>query len=166
MTYSVGNSLSSPLAHVREIISYPNSLVRLGTQDGPMTGMLNRGGMMTPLVDLRRLLGQDKRDWSVRPKVLIVQDGNTNFGFIVDTVDAIVFVKPDEEMICTDRVVILPNGHPALAQLLRLAMIEGSVQRRTMTLLDLAGLARTLQQEAVSAGQTSARPMLSKTARG
>jgi purine-binding chemotaxis protein CheW len=158
LTYTAAESLASPLAHIREVISYPDSVLRLGTRDGPLAGMMNRRGVMTPLVDLRRLLAEDQRDWSIRPKVLIVPDGFGNIGFIVDSVDAIVFVNADETVISSDRVTVHPGSHPAIAKLLRLAMIDSSVQRRSMTVLDLAALAGTLRHESERAAETARAP--------
>ena len=108
-----------PIDQVNEIIRYI-APTRIPNSPGYMEGIISLRGKVLAAIDLRTLLGMDKKEADENTKIIIA--GGSNMGFIVDDVDMIVTPGDDE----TDSAAGLP-GYIDRSFVTRILKINGEI---------------------------------------
>mgnify|MGYP000973112927 FL=1 len=108
-----------PIDQVNEIIRYI-APARIPKAPGYMEGIISLRGKVLAAVNLRTLLGMDKKEADENTKIIIA--GGSNMGFIVDDVDMIVTPGDDE----TDSAAGLP-GYIDGSFVTRILKINGEI---------------------------------------
>ena len=80
-----------PLASVREVVPAPDRFTTVPRAPAALKGVINLRGRVVPVVDLRALLSQQGPSAALAPsaKVLLLDRGRRELGFIVTEVDGI-----------------------------------------------------------------------------
>lgn len=80
-----------PISAVREVTRRPEQLTRLPRSPAFVDGIMNLRGQVLPVIDQRRRFGSDADDGARRP-VVVVTIGDTQAGFVVDSVSRVAAV--------------------------------------------------------------------------
>lgn len=121
---------------LREIIGY-GDLTNVPMMPDFIKGVINLRGRVVPVVDLAARLGGQMADVTKRTSIIIVEfydesdDEKINIGIIVDSVDQVLYVSPDD---------IEPP--PSFGAKIRTDFIQGmaKVDERFLVLLDISNV--------------------------
>lgn len=93
LVFEVGNALYGvPIAIVREIVRCVK-LTPVSDVPEPVVGAINVRGLVLPVIDARRRLGQPLAAPGLRTPILLLSTGTQSFGLIVDTVHSVTDVE-------------------------------------------------------------------------
>ena len=84
-----------PMADVREIIRMPE-VTRIPLSPATLEGMANLRGKVLPIVNLRRTFNFDQIEYNDATRVVIVEQGDSPVGFVVDRVASVISVEPEQ----------------------------------------------------------------------
>lgn len=87
-----GGSYAVPLTPVAQVLRCEN-LVPLPASPPFIAGLLNLGGEVVPVLDLRSLFGLDPAEPTRRSRVLIAEHNSRKHGLLVDSVQAILALE-------------------------------------------------------------------------
>ena len=85
-----------PIAAVAEVIRLPELITRLPNGPRFIAGVINLRGRPVPLIDQRQRFEAPPAQVELQPRVLIVQVGQLQAGFVVDAVSEILSVDPQD----------------------------------------------------------------------
>jgi purine-binding chemotaxis protein CheW len=95
VVFQIGeNSYSVPLAEVSQIIRYEN-VTDVPTAPAFVDGVINVGGEVIPVVNLRIRFSLPRKEITRRNRVIIVQKHDIRYGILVDAVREILDLDPD-----------------------------------------------------------------------
>lgn len=135
VTFDVdGELFAVPMGPVQEIIRMPE-VAWLPLAPPTLDGLANLRGRVLPIVNLRRLLGCDKREHDDATRAIVINVGQP-LGFIVDRVASVISVEPAqiESSSVIDSIVKAEN----LTGVIRRPRPEGGTD--LLMILDFAGL--------------------------
>lgn len=81
---------------VREILRLPENLTKVPKTLDFVEGMVNLRGNVLPIIDLRRRFAIAQQDANDRQRILVLNHGNTQTGFIVDSVSEVLRLQTDQ----------------------------------------------------------------------
>lgn len=114
ITFTLNNNYALEINEVKEVIDYPESLIRPPNISAYFKGMINLRGELVAVIDPRALYGMDDEPSSSAPKILIFKSGDAKYGLMVDSVDSIVsFSEKDKVNIPKS---LYQNGGQSLAE--------------------------------------------------
>nr|WP_277753898.1 chemotaxis protein CheW [Roseomonas nepalensis] len=149
LRFTAGHSYSVPIGQIHEIIDMPREFLSIRSDDGVMLGVLKRRGSMVPLVHLARLGSAPCPEPCPSSRVLVVRGEGGSFGFVVDSTDSM------QSALLRDDVQEAPSGgelgRTLLSAASRLLPIDTPDGAQLLPTLDLARLARELQQTKAAA---------------
>lgn len=90
ITFSIDNNYALEISEVKEVIDYPDELIRPPNLSKYFKGMINLRGDLIAVVDPRILYGIDGDVQNDNQKILIINAGTTCYGLVVDSIDSIV----------------------------------------------------------------------------
>lgn len=131
LTYALNGETATPLEQVSEILPYVPSMATLST-GGPTLGVLVNRGRSIPLLCLNQMLGGGPATPTDQTTVLVVESEGEHLGFIVPGLKAIETARWE------------PSVRGA-GQTQKLALVGTGSTERMVPVLDLWGVARSLQ---------------------
>ncbi len=100
LVYRAGGGCATPLVDIEEILDYPAPAVRIDAAGDGMCGLVERKGRPLEVFDLRTLLGSPAADTSPQSRVLVVRQGDSLRGFLVDSLVSLVAADAAEQLGC------------------------------------------------------------------
>ena len=148
ITYELFGEEASPIEQVSEILRYEPGTAVFEPQGAFLGLMINRGRSI-PVMCLRRLAGMEPLPLDATSSVLVVQSDSDWVGFAVPRLRTIETVQWSP---------VLPqNGlgeHDPMARALgsrEMALVDSGSGQRMLRVLDLAGIARGMREQALAA---------------
>jgi len=148
ITYELFGEEASPIEQVSEILRYEPATAVFEPQGAFLGLMINRGRSI-PVMCLRRLAGLEPLPLDATSSVLVVASDSDWVGFAVPRLRAIETVHWSP---------VLPQSglgeHDAMAQALgsrEMALVDSGGCQRMLRVLDLAGIARGMREQALAA---------------
>jgi purine-binding chemotaxis protein CheW len=148
ITYELFGEEASPIEQVSEILRYEPGTAVFAPQGAFLGLMINRGRSI-PVMCLRRLAGLEPLPLDATSSVLVVASDSDWVGFAVPRLRAIETVHWSP---------VLPQSglgeHDAMAQALgsrEMALVDSGGCQRMLRVLDLAGIARGMREQALAA---------------
>ena len=74
---------------VREILRLPENLTKVPKTLDFVEGMINLRGNVLPIIDMRRRFDMSQQESNDRQRILVLNNGNTQTGFVVDSVSEV-----------------------------------------------------------------------------
>ena len=90
-----GQLFASSIGHVEQIVSMM-PITEVPEYPYYMKGIINIRGSIIPLVDLRLRLGREEAVYTEHTCIIICRIGEDQIGFIADSVDAVLTIKPEQ----------------------------------------------------------------------
>lgn len=84
-----------PITSVKEIVRVPEKLNRIPKAPSSLEGVINLRGKVLPVVCQKRRMGMGSSDRSERQRIMVYQHGETQAGFIVDSVSQVMRIAKD-----------------------------------------------------------------------
>lgn len=140
ITYDIGAEVATRLIQVSEVLPLPTDCIRAASAHPAVTGMFTYRGQAITLVCLSTLLGTGATPDAAHARVMIVSQDCGHFGFIVPRLCHIENTVWEQPKGARDAAA---NGPQALGPHAVVELGQGT-QRRTLHLIDLRALARSL----------------------
>lgn len=97
ISFKVGDlQLIAPLKQVNEVMHYPKLTMFPGTQSW-VKGIANIRGSLIPVMDLSAYLGKQHTNINLQTRIMVVRDGEMNFGLVVDEVQGLKHFSDEEK---------------------------------------------------------------------
>ncbi len=141
ITYDIGAEVATRLIQVSEVLPLPADCIRTSAAHPAVMGMFTYRGHSVTLICLASLLGTQGRPDPATARVMVVSQACGHFGFIVPRlchIENTVWEQPK-----SGREPGETQGHQALGPHAVVELGQGA-QRRTLHLIDLRALARSL----------------------
>lgn len=90
-----GQAYGADISLVREV-NYLSPITRLPNTPSFVEGVLDLRGEVLPVINLRRRLGLPDREGDRETRVMVVDLGSRSAAFIVDGVEQVVSLRPEE----------------------------------------------------------------------
>lgn len=98
ITFKVGHLFAVNIGEVKEIIEYPENLLHPPGIPGYCLGVLNLRGDLVTIVDARKMYKVDEERPASSGKVMIFKCEGSQFGLVVDSVEAIVSISDESKV--------------------------------------------------------------------
>lgn len=126
-----GARFALPVGHVREIVRPPHT-VHVPLTPPTLGGLANLRGQVLPILDTRQLMGCPSATHTRSTRVVVAWSG-TQVGLLVDQVDRVCAIRPDQVEAATDVQGVFQRDH-----------LSGVVRDHDGSLLQLLDLERTI----------------------
>ena len=90
-----GQLYASSILHVEQIVSMM-PITEVPEYPHYAKGIINIRGAIIPLIDLRLRLGKEEAAYTEHTCIIICRIGDDQIGFIADSVDAVLTIKPEQ----------------------------------------------------------------------
>ena len=90
-----GQLFGSSILHVEQIVSMM-PITEVPEYPHYAKGIINIRGVIVPLIDLRLRLGKEETAYTDHTCIIICRIGEDQIGFIADSVDAVLTIKPEQ----------------------------------------------------------------------
>lgn len=90
-----GQLFGSSIVHVEQILSMM-PITEVPEYPHYAKGIINIRGTIVPLIDLRLRLGKEEAEYTDHTCIIICRVGEDQIGFIADSVDAVMTIKPEQ----------------------------------------------------------------------
>lgn len=90
-----GQLFGSSILHVEQIVSMM-PITEVPEYPHYAKGIINIRGTIVPLIDLRLRLGKEEAAYTDHTCIIICRIGEDQIGFIADSVDAVLTIKPEQ----------------------------------------------------------------------
>ena len=90
-----GQLFGSSILHVEQIVSMM-PITEVPEYPPYAKGIINIRGTIVPLIDLRLRLGKEEAAYTDHTCIIICRIGEDQIGFIADSVDAVLTIKPEQ----------------------------------------------------------------------
>jgi purine-binding chemotaxis protein CheW len=123
------------ILRVQEIRSYA-APTQLATAPDFILGVINLRGVIVPIVDMRRKLGLAQQRFDASTVVIVLTFGDRVAGMVVDSVSDVLTLAPEQLHPVPDLDASVLTDH---------LLAIGSINERTLLLLDIDGLMRSAE---------------------
>ncbi len=135
ITFSLENRYALEISEVKEVLNFPEELIRPPHLAKCFKGMLSLRGELIPIIDPRLLYNEENKAYAGKSKILIFDFREARYGLMVDTVDSIMSFSEKDTVELPE---IMFRGRPGgLSEGVRQAIQVTNVDGSTATLLVL-----------------------------
>lgn len=121
---------------IREIvqITQMQEIIPLPEQTHYVKGMINLRGQIIPVIDMRLRFGKQEAEFTERTCIIIAHVQENDFGFIVDEVDEVIDIEPEQISASPKVSTEFSNVNNYLTGVARLGGAEGEKERVALLL--------------------------------
>lgn len=139
ITFSLDNRYGLDISEVREVIDFPDDLIKTPTMSSYMRGMTNLRGELIAVIDSRGLYEMDELANSDDTKILVFERDGVKQGLMVDSVDSIMPFSPDD-LIGIPKVMFNGAGNLIGEDVKQALLVKNETETETVCILDLSSV--------------------------
>jgi purine-binding chemotaxis protein CheW len=144
ITFSLDSRYGLDMTDVREVINYPDDLIRSLNMSRNLRGMINLRGELIAVIDTRVLYKMNESDESSVSKVLVFENDGMKLGLLVDSVDSIVPFSEDE-LIEIPQFMFSSSDRMISEDVKKALIIKDDSESQTICILDLPSVSARMR---------------------